>query len=206
MRSDAELLKAHTAGDRGAFEELYLRHRQRLWAVALRTTGDPDDAADALQDALISVLRNAESFRGEAAVTSWLHRIVVNASLDRMRRNRSKRLYALPDDPDVSGNVMVDKTDHMSAREIQLTLEDALRKLPDDQRIPIVLVDVEGFRVDEVADMLNIPTGTVKSRCARGRARLARELQWLREETEGNPEGASPRPIGISDRREVEGN
>lgn len=202
VRSDAQLLQAYVAGDAHAFEELYQRHRQRLWAVALRTTGDPDDAADALQDALISVLRNAEGFRGEAAVTSWMHRIVVNASLDRLRRNRSKRLYPLPDDPDVSGNVMVDTTDHVSARELQLTLEEALGRLPDEQRVPIVLVDIEGFRVDEVAEMLGIPTGTVKSRCARGRARLARELQWLREQPDGNPERVSKRPIGNADRRE----
>lgn len=203
--SDLQLLQAHVEGDTEAFETLYRRHQQRLWAVALRTTGNPEDAADALQDALISALRGAEKFRGDAAVTSWLHRIVVNASLDRLRRNRSRKLYPLPDDPDLSGNVLVDRTDHMSARELQLTLEEALAQLPDEQRVPIVLVDVEGYRVDEVAQMLEIPTGTVKSRCARGRARLARELSWLRTDPHGNPDSRSARPIGMPEGKEVEG-
>ncbi len=84
--SDADLLAQHIAGDRHAFSEIVKRHRDRMWAVALRTLGDPDEAADAVQDAFVSAYRKAESFRGEAAVTTWLHRIVVNACLDRMRR------------------------------------------------------------------------------------------------------------------------
>ena len=85
-RDDLALLEAHIAGDPAAFGELFARHRNRLWAVALRTTGNPEDAADALQDALISAFKRAESFRGDSAVTTWLHRIVVNACLDRLRR------------------------------------------------------------------------------------------------------------------------
>jgi RNA polymerase sigma-70 factor, ECF subfamily len=85
--SDAELLRRHVAGDSEAFGELFRRHRDRLWAVALRTVCDPEEAADALQDAMVSAFRRAADFRGESAVTTWLHRIVVNASLDRMRRS-----------------------------------------------------------------------------------------------------------------------
>ncbi len=84
--SDAELLRRHVAGDSDAFGELFRRHRDRLWAVALRTVCDPEEAADALQDAMISAFRRAADFRGDSAVTTWLHRIVVNACLDRLRR------------------------------------------------------------------------------------------------------------------------
>ena len=77
---------------------LFARHRDRLWAVALRTTGHPEDAADALQDALISAFRRADTFRGDAAVTTWLHRIVVNACLDRLRRRQVRAADPLPDD------------------------------------------------------------------------------------------------------------
>ena len=98
--SDVALLEAHLAGDPEAFGELFRRHRDRLWAVALRTTGNPEDAADALQDALISAFRRAESFRGDAAVTTWLHRIVVNACLDRLRRRKVRAADPLPDDLD----------------------------------------------------------------------------------------------------------
>ena len=97
-RSDRELLAAHVAGDHDAFGELFARHRDRLWAVALRTTGHPEDAADALQDGLISAYRRAGSFRGDAAVTTWLHRVIVNACLDRMRAARVRAADALPDD------------------------------------------------------------------------------------------------------------
>ena len=96
QRSDADLLAAHVAGDPTAFEEIVRRHRDRLWSVALRTTGDPEEASDALQDALISAYRRADQFRGDSAVTTWLHRIVVNASLDRLRR-RTVRASAWTD-------------------------------------------------------------------------------------------------------------
>ena len=96
--SDVALIEAHLAGDPEAFGELFRRHRDRLWAVALRTTGNPEDAADALQDALVSAFRRAESFRGDAAVTTWLHRIVVNACLDRLRRRKVRAADPLPDD------------------------------------------------------------------------------------------------------------
>jgi RNA polymerase sigma-70 factor (ECF subfamily) len=88
-RDDTALLHAHVQGDPRAFGELFHRHRDRLWAVALRTTGDREEAADALQDALLSAYRAAERFRGDSAVTTWLHRIVVNACLDRLRRRQA---------------------------------------------------------------------------------------------------------------------
>ncbi len=97
-RSDVSLLRDHVEGDPDAFAELVQRHRDRLWAVALRTTADPEEASDAVQDALISAFRRAETFRGDAQVTTWLHRIVVNACLDRMRRRASKQTEPLPDD------------------------------------------------------------------------------------------------------------
>ena len=91
---DRTLLQRHVDGDADAFGELVRRHRTRLWAVALRTTSDPEEAADALQDALLSAFRRAEAFRGDSAVTTWLHRIVVNACLDRARRHKVRRSRA----------------------------------------------------------------------------------------------------------------
>src|SRR3954468_20141342 len=95
MRDDASLLRAHSDGDPNAFSELVRRHRDRMWGVALRTLGDREEAADALQDALISAFRNAGSYRGDAAVTTWLHRVVVNACLDRLRRRKARPADAL---------------------------------------------------------------------------------------------------------------
>lgn len=194
-RSDSELLSNYVAGDTAAFEELYDRHRGRLWAVALRTTGDPEEAADALQEAMVSVLRNAHAFRGDAAVTSWLHRIVVNASLDRLRRKRSRAAVSLPDHPD-SHAALVDQRDRTGEKDTQLALVAALAALPEEQRVPIVLVDMEGYPVAEVAQMLGVPSGTIKSRCSRGRAKLATQLQWLRGDSAGNQTGTPTRHTG----------
>jgi RNA polymerase sigma-70 factor (ECF subfamily) len=178
---DAALLAAHVAGDADAFGELVRRHRDRLWAVAVRTTGDPEDASDALQDAFVSAYRNAASYRGEAAVTTWLHRVVVNACLDRMRRRRARPTVPLPEEDGETGHRgIADPRDDLDRLELRMEIDHALRKLPDDQRSAIVLVDVEGLSVAEAAEILGIPEGTVKSRCSRGRARLAIALRGLR--------------------------
>lgn len=193
-RSDRQLLDAHIAGDREAFGVLIARHRDRLWAVALRTTGDPDEAADAFQDAAISAFRRADQFRGDSAVTTWLHRIVVNASLDRLRRRSVRSSVPLPEDESSMSN-MANATpvgrggipaDPIDARETQLVIARALAELPETQREAIVLVDVEGYSVEEAAALLDCPAGTVKSRCSRGRAKLAESLGFLREGPAGN--------------------
>jgi RNA polymerase sigma-70 factor (ECF subfamily) len=179
--SDKDLLAAHVAGDPGAFEEIVRRHRDRLWAVAMRTTGDPEEASDALQDALISAYRRADQFRGDSAVTTWLHRIVVNASLDRLRRRAVRTAQPLPDDNDsLPGAGVADPVNHIDRRELQLVVTQALAELPDDQRAAVLLVDVEGWSVEDAARMLGCPEGTVKSRCFRGRAKLAKRLDFLR--------------------------
>jgi RNA polymerase sigma-70 factor (ECF subfamily) len=193
--TDAQLLAAHCAGDPDAFSEIVRRHRDRLWAVALRTTGDPEEASDALQDALISAYRRADSFRGESAVTTWLHRIVVNASLDRLRRRAVRPWVPLPEETGESGDrsqlkdtaALIDPRDALDARETSLEIAAALDHLPPDQRMAIVLVDLEGWSVEEAAAIMECPTGTVKSRCSRGRAKLAQRLAHLR-----NPDGSDP--------------
>jgi RNA polymerase sigma-70 factor, ECF subfamily len=191
---DASLLSAHVAGDPDAFTELVRRHRDRLWAVALRTTGDPEDAADALQDALVSAFRNAGSFRGDAAVTTWLHRVVVNACLDRMRRRRARPTVPLPEEDGEGHHGIADPRDDLDRLELRMEIDRALQGLPDDQRAAIVLVDVEGRSVAEAAELLGIPEGTVKSRCSRGRARLAVALAGLR-----NPDAGSGVPPEATD-------
>ena len=195
--SDADLLAAHVAGDPAAFEEIVRRHRDRLWADAMRTTGDPEEASDALQDALITAYRRADQFRGDSAVTTWLHRIVVNASLDRLRRRAVRSALPLPDDNDaLPGAVVTDPVDHMDRREIQLVVTQALAELPEDQRAAVLLVDVEGWSVEDAARMLGCPEGTVKSRCFRGRAKLAKRLDFLRNLDQTGPvttaEGGEP--------------
>jgi RNA polymerase sigma-70 factor, ECF subfamily len=171
QRDDAALVAAHVAGDPDAFTVLVRRHRDRMWAVALRTMRDPDEAADALQDALLSAFRNAGGYRGDAAVTTWLHRVVVNACLDRMRR-RAVRAAAPLGDTDVPA-----PGDDHAALESRLDIQAALARLPEAQRVAIVLVDLQGLSVAEAAAFLHVAEGTVKSRCSRGRLALARLLR-----------------------------
>lgn len=196
-RSDAELLRAHAAGDGEAFGELVGRHQDRLWAVALGTLRNPDDAADAVQDALISALRAAAGYRGDAAVTTWLHRIVVNACLDSLRRQRVRPVSPLPDE---GPNEPADQRDRIAERDAAVTVRGALAELVDDQRAAITLVDLYGYSVAEAAAILDVAQGTVKSRCARGRLQLARQLGRL-PTTEPTSDGRNlPALEGVQDR------
>ncbi|GAA2051859.1 RNA polymerase sigma factor SigM [Streptomyces carpaticus] len=172
--SDKELLAQHAAGDPDAFSELVRRHRDRLWAVAVRTLGDREEAADAVQDALVSAYRAAHTFRGQSAVTTWLHRITVNACLDRLRKAKSRRATPVPEpqrleallEPHESAAAPAERQD------LRRQLRRALEVLPPEQRAALVLVDMQGYPVAEAAEILQIPVGTIKSRCARARARL----------------------------------
>lgn len=164
-RTDAELLALHTSGDPDAFGEIFRRHKDKMWAVAIRTTRDPEMASDAVQDAFLNAFRRAESFRGTAQVSTWLHRIVVNACLDRLRRVRPTA--------DLADHDPVEPRDHHHSVEVQMDVRAALDRLPQAQRLALILVDMQGLSVAEAAAVLEVAEGTVKSRCARGRAALA---------------------------------
>jgi len=193
--SDADLLKQHVGGDPEAFGELFRRHQERLWAVAVRTLSDPEDAADALQEAMISAFRRAGSFRGESAVTTWLHRIVVNACLDRMRRRAVRPEIAGGDERllDVLAAGAA-RGDPAGGTELSLDVMAALKQLPRDQQVALVLVDMLEYGVADAAAILGVAEGTVKSRCARGRARLLPRLGHLRQTV-----GAAPAQRALDD-------
>jgi RNA polymerase sigma-70 factor, ECF subfamily len=178
--TDAELLRRHVAGDCDAFGVIFLRHRERLWAVAVRTLGDPEEAADALQDAMISAFRRAGSFRGDAAVTTWLHRIVVNACLDRIRRSAARPAGGADEHALDSLAAHGARSDPSADSDTSIDVRAALQTLPPDQQAALVLVDMLGYAVADAADILGVSQGTVKSRCARGRARLLPRLAHLR--------------------------
>jgi RNA polymerase sigma-70 factor, ECF subfamily len=178
--SDADLLRMHIDGDADAFGTLFTRHRDRLWAVAIRTLGDPEEAADALQDAMVSAFRRAGSFRGDSAVTTWLHRIVVNACLDRMRRRSARPTASGQDEDALDALVSRPLSDPSGTTDTALDVMAALRHLVPEQQSALVLVDMLGYSVADAADVLGVSQGTVKSRCARGRARLLPRLAHLR--------------------------
>lgn len=170
-RTDAELLAAHVAGDVHAFGELFLRHRRHLHRLARLTTRSPEDAEDALQDAMLSAHRSAGAFRHDAAVGSWLHRIVVNACLDRLRRAKARPTAPLEDVYPVA--------DRTAQVETAIVVQRALMRLPVEQRAAVVAVDMQGYSIADTARLLGVAEGTVKSRCARARVRLAELLGYL---------------------------
>jgi RNA polymerase sigma-70 factor (ECF subfamily) len=169
---DRALMARHVAGDPDAFGELFRRHRDRLWAVAVRTTGDRELAADCVQDGFVNAYRRSGSYRGDAAVSTWLHRIVVNACLDRLRRERDV-LRRAGDAADID---IIDSHGRHDEAETGLDVRAALALLPEHQRVVLVLVDMHGMPVAEAAQTLGVAVGTVKSRCARGRLALAELL------------------------------
>jgi RNA polymerase sigma-70 factor, ECF subfamily len=171
QRSDAELLAAHVAGDRYAFTELFRRHQRQLHRLARLTTRSFEDAEDALQDAMLSAHRGAGSFRHDAAVGSWLHRIVVNACLDRLRRAKARPTIPLEDVYPVA--------DRTAQVETAVVVQRALMRLPLEQRAAVVAVDMQGYSVADTARLLGVAEGTIKSRCARARVRLAELLGYL---------------------------
>ncbi|WP_081286599.1 RNA polymerase sigma factor SigM [Mycobacterium asiaticum] len=169
--SDAELLAAHVAGDPHAFAELFRRHRHQLYRLTRLVSMSAEDADDALQEAMLSAHRSAGSFRYDAAVSSWLHRIALNACLDRLRRAKARPTVALQDTYPVA--------DRTAEVETAIVVHRALLRLPVEQRAAVVAVDMHGYSIAETAQLLGVPEGTVKSRCARARVRLARLLGYL---------------------------
>ncbi len=166
----------------------------------MRTLGDPEEAADALQDAMISAFRRAGSFRGDSAVTTWLHRIVVNACLDRMRRRAARpattgatsRRWTSPPRPGRCPTRPPTATPPW-------TCMAALRMLPPDQQAALVLVDMLGYPVADAAEVLGVSVGTVKSRCSRGRVRLLPHLAHLRRNRNRATVRVQPTQEGGSD-------
>lgn len=189
-RSDAELLAAHVAGDRYAFEDLVLRHHRQLRRLAYLTSKHLDEVDDVVQEALLKAHRTAATFRFDSAVSSWLHRIVVNTCLDRLRRAKSR--------PAAAHYVELAHIDHLRdpagdpAPRVAtaIVIERALLQLPVEQRAAVVAVDMQGYSIAETARLLGVAEGTIKSRCARARAKLARTLQYF--------DGDEPQPATSS--------
>jgi RNA polymerase sigma-70 factor, ECF subfamily len=165
-QTDADLLRMHADGDRDAFGRLYARHRDKLHRVARRIVANDAEAEDAVQDAMIKAHQHSARFRGESAVSTWLHSIVVNSARDIARR---RQLVVEPDETVPSSEPF--RTD--DNQDIRRACRNVLTR---DQMRAILLVDVYGYSLAEASDVLGVPPGTVKSRAARGRARLA---TWL---------------------------
>lgn len=179
QRSDESLISDFVeTGDQRPLEALLARHESRVFGLAYRILGNRPDALDATQDVFLTVFRRAGSFRHQSAFTTWLYRLTSNACHDIGRR---KRRTPVPVDELPGGT---SSPEHQS--DLRLAVEQALRKLPYEQRVPIVMRDLYGMSYEEIAEATGSASGTVKSRIARGRLKLAELL--------GPVEGREPRP------------
>jgi len=170
---DGELVRRFLAGDAGAATELITRHERRVYAVCLRVLGNPDDAADAAQDALLAMIRKLDGFRGEAAFTTWLYRVAMNVCYDHLRRAKRRPVLRRDDDAPAPEPALDDHADAVAgAHDVAAALE----QVPEDFRVAIVLADVHDLPYDEIAKVLDLPVGTVKSRVHRGRIAMAKAL------------------------------
>ncbi len=179
--NDNQLIDAARDGDRAALDALLRRHYERIWALCRRLAGNHADAEDATQEALIALARGLPSFDGRAAFTTWSYRVATNACLDELRR-RARRPAPAPTDE----IVVVDRSPLPDQVGDRLDIDAALAHLPDEFRVAVVLRDLCDLEYSEIASLLGLPPGTVRSRIARGRAQLARHL--------GNPEASTERP------------
>lgn len=159
------------------------RHHDRIHGLCRRITGNDTDALDATQEALIAIVRGLKRFDGRSAFATWAYRIATNACLDELRRRRRRPDPGLPEHERAPVGSAPDLDAAVSDR---LAVDAALAELPDEFRAAVVLRDLCALDYAEIADVLGVPAGTVRSRIARGRAALARAL--------GEPAAADRRP------------
>ena len=190
--ADANLVVAAQGGDRAALETLLRRHHDRLYAVCRRLTGSDADGADACQEALISIVRGLPRFDARSSFGTWAYRVATNAALDELRRRRRRPEPDLPEEwgegTGVGGAGAAAGVDVAGGVADRLDIDAALTRVPAEFRAAVVLRDLSGLSYEEIADVLDIPPGTVRSRIARGRAALAEAL--------GNREGGARRQTG----------
>jgi RNA polymerase sigma-70 factor, ECF subfamily len=184
QRRDLILLERARAGELDAFNDLVLCYQDQLWALVVRMVPDPDQASDAVQEAFFSAYRNLASFRG-GSVRSWLSRIAVNAAMDTQRARKRRPVQPYPELEDESwqppAGEEADPVHTALGSERSKALADALARITDDQRVAIVLFDVEGYDYSEIATMTGVSLGTVKSRIHRGRLALRGLLEGRME-------------------------
>lgn len=187
--SDEELVRSFLDGDSAAFEELVNRYESTIMNMAYRLLGNRSDASDVCQEVFVLLLRKLGSFRGEAKFSTWLYRVSLNACHDharRMKRHISLSESPGEDLPEMEQRLPDSRVDlpeiSVERAELQETVQECISRLPNKFKEVIYLHDIRGYNYKEVAEILDISLGTVKSRLNRARNRLAKELQDYREQ------------------------
>ena len=183
---EGDLIARSRKGDLPAFNLLVERYQTPLFNLCLRVLRSPQAAEDATQEAFISAYRALERFRG-GSFRAWLFRIAVNACYDELRRRRARPALSLDRPERGEGPLLEPPSDaptlqeHAERRELERAIQAALARLPEDQRVAVVLCDIQGMDYAEIAEAVGVSLGTVKSRISRARARLRTLLMAQRE-------------------------
>lgn len=182
-RTDEELVASATAGDLESFNQLVARWERPIYALAYRTLGRDEDARDVVQEAFLRAYRGLRGFKGQAKFSSWLYRITLNLCRDWMRRERRAPIVAVPEgtDPidlaDDRASPVESVEDLVARREMSRAVARAMAELPEEQRAAILLKEYHGLTFQEIADMLDCPLSTVKTRLYQGLSVLRRRLE-----------------------------
>ena len=180
-KTDEELVQLASRGETSAFNELVLRWERPIYALACRVLGREEDARDVCQDAFMRAFRGLKKFKGQAKFSSWLYRITLNLCRDWLRRERRVGFVQPLEDFDLGDRHLVDPInetveDLIVRRDLGRAVSKVMAELPEDQRIVIVLEEYHGLTFREIAEVLECPLSTVKTRLYQGFARLRRHL------------------------------
>lgn len=186
---EKQLIERSRRGDVAAFDKLVRRYERTVYNVAYRLSGSHDDAADIAQEAFVRAWNNLKSFRGEAQFSTWIHRIVTNVFLDDRKKKRSRPTTSLDESVDLDENTVTRQFEDsapgpealMEGEERRMILEKAIHTLPEAQRVMIVMYHNQGLAYEEIAELTQLPIGTVKSRLNRARLALRDRLGKVAE-------------------------
>lgn len=174
-----ELARAAAGGDEAAFGELVRLHEKKVYGLALRICGDPEDAADAAQEAFLSAWRGLPNFRGEAGFSTWLYRLTSNAAIDLLRRTRRQQGQVSLDDEERrvdAADPAPSPQEQAECTELRRAVLEGLEQLSEPHRRALILRELEGLHYEEIASALEVDLGTVKSRISRARGALRKIL------------------------------
>jgi RNA polymerase sigma-70 factor (ECF subfamily) len=187
--SEQILLERSKAGDIAAFEMLIEAYQKKIFNLAFRMIGNYDDAGDLAQEALIRVYKSIAGFKAQSSFSTWIYRITTNVCLDEIRKRKNKKVLSLDEEIHVEDGEMqrqIESDDPLpeevfEREELRQIVGDAIASLPEEQRTVLTLRDLQGLSYEEIADILDCPGGTVKSRINRARQALKNALLTKRE-------------------------
>ncbi len=183
MSAELELVERSKGGDLSAFEELVVMYQKQIYNLGYRMMGSEEDACDIAQEAFLKAFKSIRKFNSKSSFGTWVYRIAVNVCIDELRKRKKVKLYPVAhnDNPEDRGYKLITDTgdlpeEQMERREVRRQVQQAIGRLGEEHRIIIILRDIKGKSYQEIADILGLNIGTVKSRISRARISLKEEL------------------------------